>query len=100
MQITPLTPPQLQALEDEVKDIVLDASEEGAEYAEEFARYAAQFAAAALIDPAPDAVERFEAQVRAVAETVREISDQARDRVILRLSGAIQIVSALARAAL
>lgn len=95
-----LSKQQLDALAGWIKDIVVETTEESGDYAEDFARYAAAYAAAVLIDPAPDSMARFRAQARVVAETIREISDQASHRILLRVEEGLRLLIAVAKAAL
>ena len=94
-----ITTAQLEAVAARILEIVEDETDEAAEYARDFARYSAEYATAALLDPHPDSVERFEAQTRAVAETIREIGDQAAQRIIFRLVDGLRILLAVTRAA-
>lgn len=75
-----------------IKGIVDDEVDDATDYAEEFARHSADYAAAALIDPRPDTAERFEAQTRAFAETIKEFGDQATERIVLQMVGGIRLL--------
>ncbi len=91
-----LTKHQVDALAAEVVGIVERRGHVAAEYATEFAAYAAGFAASLIASPDPDALDRFEAQARGVAETIKEISDQAVEDILGEVVTALRFVLVIA----
>lgn len=100
MTMNQLNKQQLDALTLEIREIVVDVTKEGGAYAEEFARYAAAYVSAAITDPQPDSLSRFTAQARVVAETIKEMGDQATETIVLRLEDVVKVLLAVAKAAI
>lgn len=80
----------LGRLSDEITRVVQTTTGQAGDYVRDFARYSAAYATSLLDAPTEDAWERWRAQVRAAAETIKEISEQALQRILERLEDALR----------
>lgn len=94
-----LTSSQFEAIADALAESIARRAKVSVEYAREFAVYSTGFAASLLDDPDPKGLERFQAQARAVAETITEINEQSIPGLLDSVEDYLRITLAVLRAA-